>query len=945
MKNSRINRFTACFLTLIMLMTVLPVSSLAAEPGDMNVEAVSGDGIITVTWDELDEENVTYIVFSSDEDGTNYTEHKDEYQCEDGKYTYVIEGLENDKTYMVGVEAICESFEYGSMSASADETPYSADATVPDAPTITEIITENDTIIVMWNAPENDGGAKIIGYEIECWPAGSTDGNGGMTIALEADSTSYKIDEYLEDGISYEVKICAINSVGRSEYGAFSDKNEEAETKEFADVHPLNHWAKENIDYVYSKGLMNGTDETHFSPELPLSRAMLVTILWRMEKEPVVNYLMTFDDVENEAYFTEAVRWAASEKIVNGVTENEFAPNDSITREQIATLMLRYARYKGTAPTGAWAIRLDYADLADASEYAVEGIMFCKLKGIMQGKGENNFAPKEFATRAEAAAILERLIKAEIEVSEHECEEIAILYTNDVHCGIDDNIGYAGLATYKKEAERLYEYVTLADCGDAIQGDFVGTVSDGEYIVDIMNELDYDFAVLGNHEFDYGMEQLSSLIDKSNAQYLGCNISYTGKNKNLLEAVKPYEIVEYGDTKLAFIGVTTPESYTKSTPTYFMEDGEYVYGLERGNDGKDLYECVQKYVDECENRGADFIIVLAHLGDAEESSPYTSVELIEATDGIDVVLDGHSHSVIESRIVGNANGEDVILSSTGTKLENIGKLVICEDGTITTELISDYTAKDTECSEFIESIKAEYAKEMNEVIATSDIALSCTTEEGIRLVRNRETTIGNLCADAYRIIGNANIGVVNGGGIRADLPKGDITYADMLAVHPFGNTLCVVKANGQEIIDLLETACMYTKAESSENGIAVGENGGFMQVSGLKFTIDTSIPTSVTLDENDNFVSVSGERRVKDVLVLDSDGKYIPIDAEKNYTLASHNYLLIDGGDSYTGFTDNEFIISEGISDYQILTEYITKTLNGKLSDKYAGTEERITIK
>ena len=936
---TRFNKLTAWLLAAVMLITLLPVTAFAADAGDLNFEAIPGDRIITVTWDELEEKDVNYIVFSSDADGENYTEHKDEYQCTDGKYTYVIEGLENNKTYTVGVEAVSESFEYGSMSAAADETPYSKEATVPDAPIITELIEVDKAITVSWKSPANDGSAKIIGYEIECWPEGSTDGNGGMTIGVDVDVFSYTIDELPDENISYDIKICAINPVGRGEYATYGNK------KEFADVHPINHWAKENIDYVYENGLMNGTDETHFAPDMPLTRAMLVTILYRLEGEPRVSGITSYSDLEPGQYYLDAVCWAQINCIANGISDTLFAPNDNITREQIAAIMFRYARYKETAPTGAWAIRLDYADLAEISDYALEGVMFCKLKGIMQGKGENNFAPKDNATRAEAAAILERFIKSDSEAEEHECEEIAILYTNDVHCGIEDNIGYAGLAAYIKETDALYEYVTLADCGDAIQGDFVGTVSSGEYIVDIMNELEYDFAVLGNHEFDYGIEQLSSLIEKSNARYLGCNISYTGKNKNLLEAVKPYEIVEYGDTKVAFIGVTTPESYTKSTPSFFMEDGEYVYELERGNDGKDLYAKVQKYVDECEKQGADYIIVLAHLGDAEESSPYTSVELIEATDGIDVVLDGHSHSVIESRIVDNINGEEVVLSSTGTKLENIGKLVICEDGTITTALISDYTAKDVETEEFIESIKVKYAEEMNKVIAASDIALPCTTEDGIRLVRNRETAIGNFCADAYRTIGNADIGVVNGGGIRADLPKGDITYADMLAVHPFGNSLCVVKATGQEIMDLLETACMHTKTEFKENGNAVGENGGFMQVSGLKFTIDTSIPSSVVLDENDNFVKVSGERRVKDITVLGDNGEYAPIEADKIYTLASHNYLLRDGGDNYTKFTDNEFVISEGISDYQVITEYITSVLGGILSEKYAATDGRITVK
>lgn len=523
-------------------------------------------------------------------------------------------------------------------------------------------------------------------------------------------------------------------------------------------------------------------------------------------------------------------------------------------------------------------------------------------------------------------------------------DDIVVLYTNDVHCGIEEDIGYAGLAAYKKSLEETSKYVLMVDCGDAVQGDFIGTVSDGEYIVDIMNQLDYRFAVPGNHEFDYGMDRLAALIDKAEAQYLGCNITYTGTGENLLHQVKPYEIVEYGGTKVAFIGVATPESWTKSTPTYFMEDGEYVYQFAQGEEGQNLYACVQGYVDACEKEGADYVIVLSHLGDAEESSPYTSVELVQSTEGIDVVLDGHAHSVIAGRTIENRVGEDVLLSSTGTKLDNIGKLVIREDGTITTELVAGYSKQDSDAINLIENIKAMYETEMNEVIATSDIALSCTTKDGIRLVRNRETAIGNLCADAYRIVGDADIGLVNGGGIRADIPQGDITYADMLAVHPFGNTLCVVKATGQEIIDLLETACRYTEAESEKDGNAVGENGGFMQVSGLKFTIDTAVPSSVVLDEEDNFVSVEGKRRVKDVAVQNDAGEYVPIELDAVYTVASHNYLLKAGGDSYTGFVDNEFVISEGISDYQVLTQFIAEILNGKLDSAYSETQGRITV-
>ncbi len=523
-------------------------------------------------------------------------------------------------------------------------------------------------------------------------------------------------------------------------------------------------------------------------------------------------------------------------------------------------------------------------------------------------------------------------------------DDIVVLFTNDVHCGIEENIGYAGLASYKKSMQQAYKYVTLVDCGDAIQGDFIGTVSNGEYIVNIMNELDYAFAVPGNHEFDYGIERLSYLIDQAEAQYLACNMTYSGSGQNAMEKVAPYKIAEYGNLKVAFIGVATPESHSKSTPTYFMENGEFVYNFSQGNNGQLLYDCVQAYVDECKAQGADYVVVLSHLGDDEESSPYTSVDLIAATTGIDAVLDGHSHSVIASEEKLNKNGQKVLLSSTGTKLANIGRLMITAQGQLSVGLISEYTEKDAAITAYLEGIKAQYAVEMNEVIATSDIALSDSSESGARLVRNRETALGNLCADAYRRIGNADIGLVNGGGIRDDLPKGNITYADMLAIHPFGNTLCVAEASGQEILDLLETACRFTQAVTEEQGNAVGENGGFMQVSGLKFTIDTSIESTVVTDENGNFVSVSGARRVKDVYVLNDSEEYVPLDAEAVYSVASHNYLLRDGGDSYTKFMDNHFLILEGISDYQILTTYITDILQGNLGSLYSSTEGRITV-
>ncbi|MBQ3069235.1 MAG: bifunctional metallophosphatase/5'-nucleotidase [Clostridia bacterium] len=528
--------------------------------------------------------------------------------------------------------------------------------------------------------------------------------------------------------------------------------------------------------------------------------------------------------------------------------------------------------------------------------------------------------------------------------AETAAEDIVVLFTNDVHCGIEDDIGYAGLLSYKAYVQEQTPYVTLVDCGDAIQGEFIGTVSEGAHLIDIMNRVGYDAAILGNHEFDYGMEQLKSLIGKASYPYLSCNIEYTGSGENALSEVDPYILFDYGETTVAFIGVATPESLTKSTPTYFMENGEYVYSFLGGDDGTKMFTRVQGYVDECREKGADYVVVLSHLGDMEESAPFTSVDLIRNTVGVDAVLDGHAHNVIPCRIEKNKSGEEVLLSSTGTKLDTIGQLVISPSGNVTVGLISDYADKDADFERYYATIRASYESEMNAVVATSDIALTGYSESGARMVRNRETTIGNLCADAYRAVTGADIAVVNGGGVRADLPAGDITYADILEIHPFGNNMCMVHATGQEILDSLEVAYREVQAVAEENGVAVGEEGSFQHISGMKCTIDTSIPHSVTFDENGMLVSIGDTRRVKDAYVLDANGVYVPLDPAATYKFASHNYLIRESGGGINVFADNELLIAEGISDYQALTVYITEHLGGKLSEKYADVEGRITV-
>lgn len=517
-------------------------------------------------------------------------------------------------------------------------------------------------------------------------------------------------------------------------------------------------------------------------------------------------------------------------------------------------------------------------------------------------------------------------------------KDIVVLYTNDVHCGIDENIGYAGLAAYKAMMEAEGSSVVLIDAGDAIQGDVIGTVSRGSYLVDIMNEVGYDYAVFGNHEFDYGMDRIHELIGKADAQYLNATITYSGKGENLLSDSVAYVIDRFGYLDVAFIGVSTPETLTKSTPKYFMEDGEFVYSFAAG---EELYATVQNYIDEVRDLGADVVILITHLGVEEDSEPNRSYDLIANTTGVDAVIDAHSHTVMAGEKVKDKDGKDVILTQTGTKLQNIGKMVIKADGSITTELISE-VEKDAEFTAYIDSIKAEYEEELNKTVARSNVELAIKDETGARTVRNQETAIGDLCADAYRYVSGADIAFVNGGGIRAAIHKGDITTANIISVHPYGNMLCMCYATGQEILDALELGSMNTKLEKAEGGNAVGESGGFLQVSGLKYTIDSSIPSSVVKDADGLFVEVAGERRVKDVMV-EENGSWVAIDPEKTYTLACHNYKLQDMGDGYTMFADNVFILDKTMIDNQVLITYIRDALGGVIGEEYAAPQGRIT--
>ena len=475
-----------------------------------------------------------------------------------------------------------------------------------------------------------------------------------------------------------------------------------------------------------------------------------------------------------------------------------------------------------------------------------------------------------------------------------------------------------------------HKYVTVVSNGDFAQGGSLGASSHGRNIVNIMNEVGYDYVTLGNHEFDYGIPRQMELMDALTAECLCCNFKdlRTGK-----QVYKPYHVVNYGGFDVAYVGMTTPYTINSSTPTYFKDDsGNYVYSFCID----EFYGLVQNAVNSARKEGADFVVVLSHLGDEDEGEGgINSPSMIENTYGIDVVLDGHSHSVILDSIIKNKKGENVTLTSTGTKFAYMGRLTIHPDHTFKTELIpvSSYTKKDPTVLKVIEDIKEGYKKVSEQVIFTSDVELAAFDNQNNRLVRNRECNIGNFCADAYRTVFNTDIAFLGGGSIRANLPKGEVTFNDLYTMFPFENGTCKGEITGELLLDLLEHSV----------SIAPGEFGGFQQVSGIRFEYDSSIPSPVVYDANHSFAGTNGERRVKKVEIMNKEtGKYEPLDPKKTYIFAASSYIAIDHGDGFAMMERCKNIQDAGILDTDIIQNFMENYKNNHIGTEYANTEGRI---
>ncbi len=511
-------------------------------------------------------------------------------------------------------------------------------------------------------------------------------------------------------------------------------------------------------------------------------------------------------------------------------------------------------------------------------------------------------------------------------------QDVLVLFTSDVHCAVDQGFGYIGLKAIKDVEEKAGNHVLLVDNGDSIQGEPMGLVTKGEMNIGLMNAMGYDIAIPGNHEFDYGMDRFLELAAMAEFPYISCNFNRQG-----MLVFDPYIIREFDGVKIAFVGVTTPKTLITSSPRYFQNDkGEFIYGFLQDETGESVYNAVQKAVDSARAKGAQYVIVMGHMGNDSASMPWTYADVIAHTSGIDAFLDGHSHDW-DKVVMKNKDGDDVVRQACGTQLYGVGWLRIsAKDGKVDTGLYSwgnsvsapDLLGLDNAMTDVVGKAFSEAKELLAAVVATSSVDLcihdpNAFDEIGmpIRIVRRAETNMGDLCADAMLDSSGADIAFISGGCVRADIPRGDITINDILRVHPYGNMLTVIEVTGQQMLDALEWGCRAVPQES----------GAFPQVAGLTFEIHTYIDSSCTQDDTGLFTGVAGEYRVRNVMV---GGE--PLDPEKTYSLASANYLLLDRGDGYAMF-DGCPVLQDSVKlDIQVLAEYIIDTLGGIIGAEYA---------
>lgn len=533
-----------------------------------------------------------------------------------------------------------------------------------------------------------------------------------------------------------------------------------------------------------------------------------------------------------------------------------------------------------------------------------------------------------------------------------EREDIKILYTNDIHSYIANTtkdkegnevaaLRLNNIAGYYKKLKNDFKNVMLVDAGDEVQGAIYGAIDRGVDMINIMNNVGYDLACPGNHDFDYGMDAFKGFVQEANYPYISCNFKESN-GKNVLDA---YKIFEIGGAKIGFVGISTPSTITTSTPTFFQNSkGEFIYTFDGQYKKEDLYNSVQETVDEIKNK-VDYVIALGHLGVGidEQKLGITSIDVINNTTGLDAFIDGHSHTLIEKKIVKSKDDKNVVLTQTGFYLESgFGVMDITKDGNINTTLVNNIEDKDDNVKNLEDALIDKVNNQLGQKIATLDKNLYIMTpgNDRQRIVRARETNMGNIASDSiYWYINESkkldcDIAFVNGGGLRTGIDAGDVTYLSCKSVMPFGNQICLIKTKGINIKNAIEMGVNVVDGWNDEWN-SPAENGGFIHAAGLKYDVDCNVPCHVKTDSSGMFVSVDGEYRVKNLMVYNKNTKeYEPLDDNKEYLLGGINYLLRNQGNGLKMFSDSELVLDYIDEDYTVFAKYFMAFDNTKINNQ-----------
>ena len=460
---------------------------------------------------------------------------------------------------------------------------------------------------------------------------------------------------------------------------------------------------------------------------------------------------------------------------------------------------------------------------------------------------------------------------------------VTLLFDNDAHCAME---GYGAMARLRDSLLRRGEQVMTVSCGDFLTGNAYGLLSRGVWPVEAMQTAGYDFIALGNHEFDFGQERLLELSRQHTGRVVCCNYLRLPDSVPVFPA---FALRKYEDLTIGLVGVITPSAAESSAPGYFQCPAACF-------DGTSTLKLTQQAVDAARRAGADFVVVLSHLGDRNDPA-LTSRQLIAATHGVDLVLDGHDHRVLRGLRLSDRQGRKVPLVSTGASFRRIGQVTLKKGERPAVRLVTTKRVKGrpTATDTLLSVLHARH-----DSLTALPIGYINPTplRQGLRQKeRRRETALGDLCADALRTAGGANIGLMNGGGIRGGLPKGELTEGNLLDLLPFGNRISVVEISGETLLRELERGLRRLPRPS----------GGFPQVSGLIAEVD-----------------VRPVPHIRQARVWNRHtGDYEPVHPDSVYTVTASDYLLKQGGNGYD-FTPRRFIEESFMTETEALRAYLT---------------------